>query len=153
MTPTFRTFLAVTLGAVAVAAAERAATYQTGAQWLVVVALVVAFVVAVCAAGGAVWGAVSMTVAAVLYERRLARRDEALERLGMLPPSARHARPIPDPLRVECDEYWDTARQASTEAELAPVRDGWTVPIPIVVVDAQPWPWSAPVAEPIGRGR
>jgi hypothetical protein len=142
---------------VAVAAGEKAVQYQTGAQWLAVVLLGTAFIVAVCAAGGAVWGAVATTVAAALYERRLARRDEALERLGMLPPSARHARPMPDPLRVECDEYWCAARQAAVEAE-QPTQPQPTVPLPplddtVVMDGAAAWDdtWFRPAG--IGGGR
>lgn len=43
------------------------------------------------------------------------------------------------------------ARHARREAE-QPVRDGSTARMPIVVVDAQPWPWSPPVAEPVAAG-
>lgn len=50
-------------------------------------------------------------------------------------------------------EMMPPARQAAVEAEWppVPVRDGATMPIP-VVVDAQPWPWSPPMAG-IGGGR
>ena len=158
MTPAFRIFLAAVLGVVAVAAGQQAVQYQTGAQWIAVMLIGTAFLVAVCAAGAAVVAAVWFSVKLALYERALAARIQA----AAPPPSARHARPAPVPVRPPdvdprtatrdariVDYYGDDAlteaRRAAAEAEQAP-RDGATAPMPIVVVDAQPWPWTPPVA-------
>jgi hypothetical protein len=137
VTPTFRTFLAVALGVVTVAAAEKAQTYQTGAQWLVVLLLGVATFVALCAAGTAVVAAVWFGIKGALYERRLAGRIRECApprvRLG-----ARHALPEPERLPElngrtlardarAVDYYGDDAlteaRAASAEAEQAPVAE------------------------------
>lgn len=159
MTPAFRIFLAAVLGIVAVAAGEKAQTYQTGAQWLVVVLLGTAFVVALCGAITAVAAAVWFRIKLALYERALAARILA----AAPPPSARHARAAPAPVRPPdvdprtvtrdarvVDYYGDDAlteaRRAVAEAERGAAAPTPTVPMPIVVVDAQPWPWTPPVA-------
>jgi hypothetical protein len=175
MSAAFRTFLAVTLGVVTVAAAEKAATYQTGAQWLLVLLLAVATFVALCAAGTAIVAAVWFGIRYALYERRLAARIRECApprvRLG-----ARHALPEPERLPElngrtlardarAVDYYGDDAlteaRQASAAAEQGPVRNGLTVPLPnpwragpvelgytLRVVDAQAGPWT-----PVGGAR
>lgn len=166
MNARFRTFLALALGVVTVAAAEKARTYQTGAQWLVVVAIVVAFVIVLCAAGGAVYGVASAAATEWWWRRRAARYTPPERPLWLTTQDAM------DPLAVDASLHWNdvyaawalgkgefghdarhAARQASDEAaQPAPVRDVPTVPMPIVVVDAQPWPWSPPVAEPVSAG-
>lgn len=171
MTATFRTFLSVVLGVVTVAAAEKAATYETGAQWLAAVLLGAGFFVALCAAGTAVSAVVWFTAKYALYERRLARRIAA----SAPPPSARHARPAPLPVRLPdvdprtltrdgrlVDYYGDDAlteaRAAAAEAEAdRPVRDGLTQPLTVVVAagvtTADPTLWRPTMTAGAQRGR
>jgi hypothetical protein len=88
-------------------------------------ALTVALLLALAAGLGAAFAWGWTPVAAARYERRLAARDAALVKLGMLPPPPsahrRHAAPVQDPAAVDADEYWTAARAAAATAELLPV--------------------------------
>jgi hypothetical protein len=113
VTPIFRTFLAVALGVVTVAAAEKASTYQTGAQWLLVLLLGVATFVALCAAGTAIAAVVWFGIRYALYERRLAAR---IRECAPPPSLAEYYQELPilDPVTL--------ARDARLANEAAPHR-------------------------------
>ncbi|MFL6113959.1 MAG: hypothetical protein ACJ786_21760 [Catenulispora sp.] len=142
MTPVFRTFLAVALGVVTVAAAEKAARFQTGAQRLVVLLLGVASFVALCAAGTAIAAAVWFGIRYALYERRLAAR---IRECAPPPSLAEYYQELPilDPVTLArdarlaneaADTYAVRATHARREAGLAQ-------------------PWTPPMAEPVRGGR
>jgi hypothetical protein len=139
------TVLASALAAVAVVAGEVAYRYQTGAQVLTAVLLASAAAVALCAVGGAMAAGV-FCVVTERRQRHLAAAytppDHPLWPYGA-PDPVTQARDVRIANEI-ADEYAARATHAR-RAAMAPVRDGFTRPLPS--------PWTPPVAEPVGGGR